>query len=279
MLWVLLFQRVSLIILKSRSLTKALQNMQEREKKHFNSNMRLPYHLFVSKLNKPIFKKTKSQPYLIKILTTLILDTSTSKSIVAFAEGKHLLFVENLPHGSPTSSFLMKIIEKGFNQLNIKASELKALVVAQGPGSYTGVRVAAAAAKGLAFPHSIPIIGFCSLEGFISEKEGPFASLIDAGVGGCYILLQKREGETLSVLSPPTLIPYESLEVGLADYPERVGPHTGYPNPLHIAALGEQRLQQGLFSNDLSLLYLRTPEYKKSPQPLIRRPPLKKYER
>jgi tRNA threonylcarbamoyladenosine biosynthesis protein TsaB len=157
------------------------------------------------------------------------------------------------------------VVENGFKSLNLKQSDLKAIAVAQGPGSYTGIRVGAAAGKGLAYFKSIPLVGYCSLEGFISEKEGRFASVIDAGIGGSYVLLQKREGELITLLSQPQLIAAEILESYLADYPDRVGPTTHSPDPSHIARLTLQKLAQGTPTHDLSLIYLRTPEYKKSP--------------
>lgn len=197
-------------------------------------------------------------------MITLILDTSTPKSLVAFAEGERVLLKELLPAGGRSSSVLMKIIEEGFKHLHLEPSDLEAIAVAQGPGSYTGMRVGAAAAKGLAFPRALPLIGFCTLEGFIAEGDGLFASLIDARIGGSYLLLQKRLGNEIDLLSEPQLIPNEKLECFLENYPTRVGPHMCYPDPDHLARLAAQRLKNGLFSRDLELLYLRTPEYQRN---------------
>ena len=111
---------------------------------------------------------------------------------MAFAEGTDLLLTIFLPAGTQSSRTLMSTIEKGCKQLSLNNNFLKALAVGVGPGSYTGIRVGVAAAYGLAFPKEVPLIGFCSLEGYVSDAQGPFASLIDARMGGSYVLLQER---------------------------------------------------------------------------------------
>lgn len=194
---------------------------------------------------------------------TLILDTSTARSVIVFAQKQDVILKKFLPIGQPASFTLMKMVEEGLQELNLKAFSLKAIAVARGPGSYTGIRLGAAAAKGLAFPRSLPIIGFCSLEGFISEAQGPFASLIDARIGGHYVLLQKRLGNQIHLLSKPQLVENEKLDSFLAHYPIRIGPHFDYPNPDHLAIIAAEKLKKGDFSHDIELLYLRTPDYKK----------------
>ena len=155
-------------------------------------------------------------------------------------------------------------IEAGLKELKLSTSSLEAIAVSVGPGSYTGIRVGAAAAKGLAFLKSLPLVTFCSLEGFVSEREGKFASVIDARIGGFYVLLQERRGDILHIIVPPQLISKENLEDFLEEYPIHVGPHLGYPNSSCLAQLVAKKLRAKDYSSDFELIYLRTPDYQTS---------------
>jgi tRNA threonylcarbamoyladenosine biosynthesis protein TsaB len=192
-------------------------------------------------------------------LITLIIDTSTDKALVAFAEGNALLLNCFLPPGAQSSRYLMATIEAGFKQLKLPPASLKAVAVGVGPGSYTGIRVGAAAAYGLALPKALPLIGFCSLEGFVCTHDGRFASLIDARTGGAYVLLQERVGEAIKVLASPQFIAKEHLACYLEGYPAEAGPHIGYPDPAYLARLAAQKLERGECALDLELIYLRQP--------------------
>ncbi|NGX62074.1 MAG: tRNA threonylcarbamoyladenosine biosynthesis protein TsaB, partial [Chlamydiae bacterium] len=115
-----------------------------------------------------------------------MLDTSTERSLVAVADREGVLFVERLPEGLRSSQYLFPAIEAGLQSLSLAPRDLGAVAVTVGPGSFTGVRVGVATAKGIAKGHNLPLIPLSSLEGFVSEREGIFASLIDARMGGAY---------------------------------------------------------------------------------------------
>lgn len=59
---------------------------------------------------------------------------------------------------------LMPRLHQMLATIKVKVSDLDAIVVSLGPGSYTGVRVAAAIAKGLALPHQTPVVGIPTLD-------------------------------------------------------------------------------------------------------------------
>ena len=181
--------------------------------------------------------------------------------MVAFSRGKELLLSLSLPIGIQSSRHLMSTVASGFQELKINASSLSAIAVSTGPGSYTGIRVGAAAAYGLALPRSLPLISLCSLEGFVPTSDGPFASLIDARIGGFYLLLQHKNGQKVTPVEPPRLIPKEELSQLLKDYPTQAGPHVDYPDPHHLARLAAQKLENREYSDQLKLIYMRTPDY------------------
>lgn len=194
----------------------------------------------------------------------LIIDTSTDKSLVIISNGIDVILKILLPQGAQSSRHLMSSIASGFKELHLGVSSLNAIAIGVGPGSYTGIRVAAAVAKGLAFPHQLPLIGLCSLSGFVTAQEGQFASLIDARTGGAYVLLQERIGDQIFQRSTPRLVSTEDLPSCLEGWPPLAGPHISYPDADHLAYLTQRQFAAGQGSNDLELVYLRTPNYKKS---------------
>lgn len=109
---------------------------------------------------------------------------------------------------------LMPMIATVMQQAGLAFSGLHRIAVTRGPGSFTGVRVGVAAARGLALATSLPIVAATSLsvmaaraERMLGARPQPvIAVAVDARRGGLYLQLFKaRTGDELSpaeVLSP-----------------------------------------------------------------------------
>lgn len=95
----------------------------------------------------------------------LHIETSTIQCSVSIAykgeyiAGKQLL-VNEFIHGKKLHVFIKDTLEK----IKIKTTDLNAVAVSKGPGSYTGLRIGVAAAKGICFAQDIPLIGINTLE-------------------------------------------------------------------------------------------------------------------
>ena len=70
------------------------------------------------------------------------------------------MLVNEFIHGKKLHVFIKDILEK----IKIKTTDLNAVAVSKGPGSYTGLRIGVAAAKGICFAQDIPLIGVNTLE-------------------------------------------------------------------------------------------------------------------
>ena len=95
----------------------------------------------------------------------LNLETATTNCSVCIArDGKVLLLKEdNSPqysHAEQLHNFIQEAVEKTGNVM----SDLDAIAVSKGPGSYTGLRIGVSAAKGLCFALDIPLIAIPTLE-------------------------------------------------------------------------------------------------------------------
>lgn len=93
----------------------------------------------------------------------LSIDTSTKSTSVALAQNEKLLaFAEEhevVSHAEKLSSF----IENVLNDVKVKPTDLDAIAIAIGPGSYTGLRIGLSTAKGLCYTLGIPLITISSL--------------------------------------------------------------------------------------------------------------------
>ncbi|MFL2613507.1 MAG: tRNA (adenosine(37)-N6)-threonylcarbamoyltransferase complex dimerization subunit type 1 TsaB, partial [Flavobacteriaceae bacterium] len=109
----------------------------------------------------------------------LHLETSTQQCSVALAKGgtcisKKKLLAENFSHSEKLHLFIQDVI----NEAGIVISDLEAIAISKGPGSYTGLRIGVAAAKGLCFALDLPLIAINSLtimvQPFFDKKDFDF---------------------------------------------------------------------------------------------------------
>jgi len=97
-------------------------------------------------------------------MLTLAIDTSTNTLSIALVRDDEVLASIDEQTKNNQSEILMSRIETMINDCGLKPADLEKIVVAIGPGSYTGIRVGVAAAKSLAYALDIPIVGISSLE-------------------------------------------------------------------------------------------------------------------
>lgn len=93
----------------------------------------------------------------------LVFDTSTTIGSVGLGRGTRLLASHELPEERTQASELIPVIERVLEIAGVERGDLGGIVVGRGPGSFTGVRVSAATARGLAHGLDVPIWGVSSL--------------------------------------------------------------------------------------------------------------------
>ena len=90
----------------------------------------------------------------------LCIDTSTTDASVALAKEGELLCIKINHNQKEHASFLQPAIQEMMVEMKLSLSDLQAIAVTSGPGSYTGLRVGFASAKGLCYALQIPLIQF-----------------------------------------------------------------------------------------------------------------------
>ena len=120
----------------------------------------------------------------------LAFDTSTERlHLGASADGRML--IQNQPGGAQSSARLLPLALDMLLELRLKLSQLDAIVVGRGPGSFTGVRTACAVAQGLAYGAGVPVLPIDTLWAVAEQARQGRAeirvlSLIDARMGQFY---------------------------------------------------------------------------------------------
>ena len=97
-------------------------------------------------------------------MLTLAIDSSSSScSVAVMSNGIISNNVKaHMERGHGTA--IMPMIQKAIYESNFSLSDFTGIAVTIGPGSFTGLRIAMAAAKGLAITHTIPLIGISCFE-------------------------------------------------------------------------------------------------------------------
>ena len=136
----------------------------------------------------------------------LVIDTATERGMFAYIRDNKPLFAHFLPFGLQQAQTLLSTLHDQLASHHLSMEKLNAIAVGIGPGSYTGIRIAATIGKMLSYALSIPLFSVCTLETFAPENNGEFAVAIDAKIAGVYLQYGRKTGDTITFLSPPKVL-------------------------------------------------------------------------
>ena len=129
----------------------------------------------------------------------LAFETSAKAASVALLVGDKLLSESYQNTGMTHSQTLMVMAEDMLKQCGKTAKDVDAVAVAEGPGSFTGVRIGVAAAKGFAWGREIPCCGVSTLEAMAQSLgiyDGYICPVMDARRSQVYnALFEADRGE------------------------------------------------------------------------------------
>jgi tRNA threonylcarbamoyladenosine biosynthesis protein TsaB len=228
----------------------------------------------------------------------LALETSTSACTVGVIADKVVLSELTLQVPRAHSTRLMPLIAQAVAESGLHKGEIDGIAVGVGPGSFTGLRIGLATAKGLAFALDKPCVGVSTLKAMAyatGAQIGLVVSMLDAKRGDLFAGVYAAgdpDPETWAELVPPSHIHVDRLVEQLQDlrtglrhswqfitlcgdaaptyldrFPfgeaVRVAPHGALlPRAWAIAAVGRSLLERGEGQNPDHLLpiYLRKSE-------------------
>ena len=128
----------------------------------------------------------------------LSIDTSSKICSVAILENSKLLKEISKNSGLTHSETLMPMIKDIFSALDLTLNDIDLIVCDKGPGSFTGIRIGIATAKGFQDSLNINTIGISSLEAlaYNCNKDGIICSMIDAKNSNAYYAIFEKISDT-----------------------------------------------------------------------------------
>jgi tRNA threonylcarbamoyladenosine biosynthesis protein TsaB len=137
-------------------------------------------------------------------MRVLAIDTALDAcSVSVFDTGRdRSLAVESQDVGRGHAELLLPLVDRTMKAAGLKFDGIDRIAVTVGPGSFTGLRVGLAAARGLALAATKPVVGVTTLAAFtaplIAENEAvPVVAAIDAKHGNLYMQMVGAGGRTL----------------------------------------------------------------------------------
>ncbi len=149
----------------------------------------------------------------------LAFETSAKAGSVALLEDSKLLGESYQNTGLTHSQTIMTMAEDLLKSCGKTPQEVEAVAVAAGPGSFTGVRIGVAAAKGFAWGAEIPCYGVSTLEAMaegLGVWDGVIVCTMDARRNQVYNALFRAEKGKLTRLCEDRAIALEELKEELA---------------------------------------------------------------
>lgn len=133
----------------------------------------------------------------------LSLETASSVCSVALHDDGVIKASSHLYISQSASSKLAVMIDELLERCDLQPTDLNAVAVSEGPGSYTGLRIGVATAKGLCYALNIPLLAVNTLESLVKKVTPQFSDdvilcpMLDARRMEVYCLLANNKGEIL----------------------------------------------------------------------------------
>ena len=147
-------------------------------------------------------------------MKVLGIDTSSLATSVAVIEDNKLICEYTVNTKKTHSQKLMPMIENMLNISDLNINEIDLIAVCEGPGSFTGLRIAMATAKAIAHVNNLPIVGINSVEllaGNMNLCEKNICSILDAQRTQVYMGQYKYDNNKLVELKGVDVVDIDEL--------------------------------------------------------------------
>lgn len=199
----------------------------------------------------------------------LNIETATKNCSVSLAKDGTTIFCNEISDlGYSHAEKLHVFIEEILSKAGIDASDLDAIAVSSGPGSYTGLRIGVSAAKGLCFALDIPLISVDTLTSLASRAkitDGIVIPMIDARRMEVYSAIFNDKNEMIrkveaEILSEVSFAAYDGTIYIVGDSSEKAKTiltqpnfvfleHIIYPTAKEMSALSFKKFQNNSFED------------------------------
>ncbi len=175
-------------------------------------------------------------------MNLLAIDTSTDFCSVAASRGAELVS-RHEPAGRRQAERILDMVGEVLAEARLEIAQIHGIAYGAGPGSFTGLRIAAGVTQGLALARGIGVVGVGTLlalaEQAAQESAGDrIIACLDAHMGEVYHAAYRRDGAGWEEVSAPGLYKPEAVPLapgrgwlgcgdGFAAYRERLGARLG----------------------------------------------------
>jgi tRNA threonylcarbamoyladenosine biosynthesis protein TsaB len=141
---------------------------------------------------------TRKLRYFAAVPLILTIDTAVAEASVCLAEGASILGLQKAAHQMESAAWIHGAIQQLLQEHGIAITQLDAVAVSAGPGSYTGLRIGLATAKGLCFALNRALITINTLQmmaaAAAAEPTALLCPMIDARRMEVFTALYTRDG-------------------------------------------------------------------------------------
>lgn len=197
----------------------------------------------------------------------LAIETATEQAGVALVDGDRLFLREEHGLRAP-SRCVYQWIDDLLRQAGLTLGELDCIAFGAGPGSFTGLRVAAAVAQSIAFARGLPIcrvstLAALALAGCRQSPAGIVAAALDARMGQVYLGVYRcvAEAGVVAIVDDALLSP-DAWKAALPPRTRAVGPGwAAYPALMEAAGAQVVAVDNGLLPSAREVAALARPQF------------------
>lgn len=156
-------------------------------------------------------------------MTLLALETATSTCGVAVLRDDAVIADAHLHRPRVHSERLTPLVEDVLDHADVAQTDLEAVAVSMGPGSYTGLRIGVSTAKGWALATDADLVGVPTLEAYAAQlrpitAEGDVVcALLDARRDEVYTGAYRITADGIQEYAPTKALPVEALPKWIGD--------------------------------------------------------------
>ncbi len=201
----------------------------------------------------------------------LALDSSGLVASVAVVEDDNMLAEYTVNYKKTHSQTLLPMLDEIAKMINLDLNTIDAIAVAAGPGSFTGLRIGSATAKGLGLALDKPLISVPTVDGLAYNLVGHrdmICPLMDARRNQVYTGLYQFDGNDMETILPQCAVGIEEIilkvnEVsapivflgdGVAVFKDYIAEHCQVP---YSFAPGHMNKQRAAAVASLALVYAK----------------------
>lgn len=148
----------------------------------------------------------------------LAIDTASQYMSLALHNGRQIELESTWRTANNHTTELVPAIRQALTQLGLTTADLTAIAISQGPGSFTGLRIGMAVAKGLASSLKIALVAVPTLEivaAGVPQFHGPLVTVLQAGRGRVCAQRYQWRRDTWMPAAPAEIASWESLINGV----------------------------------------------------------------